>query len=118
LLAVSKATHQEYPCIPHIASGFAVGLGGMGEMSGAVSSSVLVIGLIHGQSQNSGLKVREFVQGFVEQNGAIRCIDLIGLDESDADLLLETALDLKNDICDGLVTSAVQEVLKVLEYSE
>ena len=87
-------------------------------MCGAVSGGVLALGLIYGQDHIVGPKTREFVHRFIDQNGAVRCIDLIGLDESSVEVLLASARNLKAKICDGLVTSAFEVLMEVLEDSE
>ncbi len=58
------------------------------------------------------------MQRFIEQNGAVRCIDLLGLEGSSVDGILASALDRKREVCDGLVGSAVQVLLNLLENSE
>ena len=87
-------------------------------MCGAVSGGVLAMGLVYGQDDAVGPKTREFVRRFTEQNGAVRCSDLIGLDESSVEDLLDSARKLKKEVCDGLVTSAVQMLMDVLKGLE
>ena len=115
LLAVSKATGQNDPCIPGIAKGFAVGLGGKGEICGAVSGGVLALGLLYGEDFEVGPKTSEFVQGFAEENGGLRCIDLLDLEDCSIEELLISARNLKTKVCDGLVTSAVEVFLAQLD---
>jgi C_GCAxxG_C_C family probable redox protein len=112
LLAVSKATKQDYDCIPRIAAGLAGGLG-VGEVCGAVSGAVMAIGLVYGEDQAEGMAVytqtKEFMRRFAEQNSAVRCNDLTGLDMSDEKAMsLYFAQNLKEKTCDGLVSDAVQ----------
>lgn len=56
----------------------------MGEVCGVLSSGVLALGLLYGGDDAVGPKTREFVRRFAEQNGTVRCIDLIGFDISSA----------------------------------
>ena len=90
----------------------------MGEVCGAVSGGVLAMGLIYGQDVAVGPKTREYVLRFTEQNGAVRCSELIGVDVSGVEELLDSARKHKKKVCDGLVTSAVQVLLDVLKDSE
>jgi hypothetical protein len=85
---------------------------------GAVSGGVLAMGLLFGQDKSVGPKTREYVHRFTEHNGAVRCIDLIGLDESSVEVLLASARNRKSEVCDGLVSSAVQVLLDLLEDSD
>lgn len=85
----------------------------MGEVCGAVSGGVLAMGLLYGQDYSVGPKTREYVHRFAEQNGAVRCIDLLGLDESSVEVILASARNRKKEVCDGLVSSAVQILLEL-----
>jgi len=71
--------------------GMAGGIGGLGNVCGAVSGAVLVIGLKTTNQENltdkaAGLKtmetVKKFVSKFEEQHSSIKCRDLIGHDIS------------------------------------
>ena len=98
-------------------------------MCGAVSGGVLAIGLLYGQDQPEAANqlTREFVREFEEQNGAVRCIDLIGFNIGNAttgedirsvkDLMLFFARGGKK-ICNGAVSSAVEVLLEQLEDLE
>ena len=87
-------------------------------MCGAVSGGVLAMGLLFGQDETVGPKTREFVLRFAEQNGAVRCIDLIGGDEGSAEDLFGAAWNRKKEVCDGLVSGVVRALLDVLEDSD
>lgn len=102
---------------------------GVGEACGAVSGGVLAIGLLYGgeDSEEALHLTREFVLGFQEINGAIRCNDLVGFDMGLAstgddiravkDLMLYFAKGGKKK-CTGFVTSAVDVLLSQLEEWE
>ena len=71
--------------------GMAGGIGGLGNVCGAVSGAVLVIGLKTTNQENlmdraAGFKtmetVKKFVSKFEEQHSSIKCRDLIGHDIS------------------------------------
>jgi hypothetical protein len=96
---------------------------------GAATGGVLAIGLLYGQDFPDvvGLNTEKFVRRFAEQNGAVRCIDLIGFDISRAmtgdDInavmrLLWFFVRGGKKICNGAVSSAVQVLLEELNERE
>lgn len=92
----------------------------MGEVCGAVSGAVLAIGLLYGQDQAEAAAhlSREFVRQFAEENGAVLCIDITGVDMSSVkELLLYFARGGKKT-CDGVVRSALQVLLEQLNEWE
>jgi len=72
-----------------IAGGFGGGMRS-GEICGAVSGAVMVIGLRYGQTASGdreakalcGEKTREFLNAFKEKHGSIICRELLGYDVS------------------------------------
>ncbi len=93
----------------------AVGLGGLGEVCGAVSGGVLAMGLVFEQDDTVSPKTRKFIHHFIEQNGAVRCSDLLGLDEYNVEMLLASAQDRKKKVCEGLLRSVVHYLLDQIE---
>ena len=73
-----------------IAGGFGGGLGRMGEVCGAVTGAIMVIGLKNneGEAETGETKtltyeiVRDFIARFRSRNENIRCNDLLGVDIS------------------------------------
>ena len=73
-----------------IAGGFGGGMGRMGEVCGAVTGAVMVIGLKNsgGEAETGETKtrtyelVRDFIARFRARNENIRCNDLLGVDIS------------------------------------
>ncbi|MGD8563984.1 MAG: C-GCAxxG-C-C family protein [Desulfarculaceae bacterium] len=67
-----------------IASGFAGGMGQMGETCGAITAAFMVIGLVFGPAsaqevfkrQNSMLLVAEFGERFIQRRGSLLCREL------------------------------------------
>ena len=125
LLAVSKATGQECSCVPHIAVGLQGGLMA-GEVCGAVSGAALAIGLLYGKEQNEAVThlTEQFVNRFREENGALRCIDIVGFNISSMDDGMELS-DMKGIIarggkrhCNKFVSNAVQVLLEQLNEWE
>ena len=107
-----------------IARGFGGGIARLGEVCGAVSGAVMVLGL----KQESGNlkeeekkedvydKVNEFVKKFKEKNSSILCKDLLG-----EDLLTENGRhnakekNLHETVCTKLVKDAVEILEEILK---
>jgi C_GCAxxG_C_C family probable redox protein len=125
LLAVSKATGQTCDCIPNIAIGLEGGLSA-GEVCGAVSGGVLALGLLYGDQEPEAVTylTEEFVKGFEERHGALRCEDLIGFNFSSMNSnvslgslkgVLKFGMRGGKRVCNGFVSSAVEVLLDQLE---
>lgn len=94
-----------------------------GEMCGAVSGALMVLGLKYGhyESDNSEQKSRayaiavEYTKRFKELNGSIVCRDLLGYDLTKPD---EAACikekNLFGDICPKMIKSAVEVLESIL----
>ena len=87
---------------------------GVGEVCGAVSGGVLAIGLFYGQdfAEAVSSKTEEFMRRFAELNGAVRCIDITGVDMSSVKGLLLYFAKGGKKTCNGVVSSAVQVLLE------
>jgi len=115
---------EEYDLEPETAAKLACGLGGgcgVGDICGAVSGAVLVVGLKHGQyiledsgaKRNCYAKTSQFIGSFKDRYGALTCRDLLrsgvtAEDDKEAELQ-------KRSFCSGLVGSCV-EILEELGY--
>lgn len=124
LLAVCKATGLDWGCIPRIGSGLGGGVGRQGEVCGALTGGVLVVGLVHGRDRAEEKEAKEaiharageFVRRFAQVNGALRCRDLIGLDVSSEEGAREYyARNLQEERCSGFVSNAVRALLELLD---
>jgi C_GCAxxG_C_C family probable redox protein len=102
-------------------------MGLQGEVCGALTGAVLVVGLIHGRDQADDQRAKEaahtkageFVQQFAKVNGAVRCRDLIGLDVcGEEGLQAYYARNLQAERCNGIVTNAVRTLLELLHEWE
>lgn len=73
-----------------IACGFGAGISKTGNICGAVSGGVMVIGLKYGKAEEGDdaatektrALVRQFIREFTEKNGAVNCTNLLGCDLS------------------------------------
>ena len=74
-----------------IACGFGAGISRTGNICGAVSGALMVIGLKYGKTEKDDeaatektrALVRQFIQEFTEKNGSVNCTELLGYDLSD-----------------------------------
>ena len=100
-----------------------------GEVCGALSGGALAIGLLYGQEDEEVVNhlTEQFVHKFSEQNGAVRCSDIIGFNigsiETKANLksikgLLTFGMRGGKKMCNGIVSSALEALLEELEEWE
>lgn len=92
----------------------------MGEVCGAISGAALAIGLLYGEDQPEAAHhlTREFMRQYTEQNGAVRCIDITGVDMGSVIGLLLYLVKRGKKNCNRVVGSSVQVLLELLEYWE
>ena len=99
-----------------LASGFGGGIGRLGEVCGAVTGAIMVIGLSHGavdpadkQTKECNYQiVRRFAKQFTRRNGSIICRDLLGFDMSTPCGKLRRRKPGAFDRCHGFVKDAVE----------
>ena len=76
-----------------IACGFGAGISKTGNICGAVSGAIMVIGLKFGKTQEGDdaatektrALVRQFIHEFTEKNGSVNCTELLGYNISNPD---------------------------------
>jgi C_GCAxxG_C_C family probable redox protein len=91
LLAVCQELGIENEAIPRIATAFGGGIGGRGDVCGAVVGSVMAIGLKHGREEpwqprdKAYALAQEFCRRFQEEMGTLSCRELTGMDLSTAE---------------------------------
>jgi C_GCAxxG_C_C family probable redox protein len=99
----------------HLGTGFGGGMARQGEVCGAVSGAIMVLGLKYGMTneteEEAGSKtyelVSEFMNKFEEQKSTVRCKDLLGCDINTAEGREEAMeKDLFNALCPELVQTA------------
>lgn len=88
-----------------------------GEVCGACSGALMVIGMKYGQSEKNDLRSREnanqktieFLERFQKENGSYICNDLLGCDlKTEEGKLYAFQNNYYTDICPKMVASAVQ----------
>lgn len=94
-----------------------------GEMCGAVSGALMVLGLKYGhyESENNEQKSRayaiatEYTKRFKEQNGSIVCRDLLGYDLTKSeDMACIKEKNLFGNVCPKMIKSAVEVLVGIL----
>ena len=107
-----------------IASGFGGGMGGKGEVCGAVSGGIIVLGFKYGSAEKKNrsakertyAKTRELIDQFQKKHGAYICRDLL----KGCDLMTKQgqrdfkASDLLNRTCKPCVESVVEILDKIM----
>src|SRR5512136_1580875 len=96
-----------------IACGYGAGIAKTGNICGAVSGAILVIGLKYGKvhardaeaTEKTRALVREFIREFTERNGSVNCTDILGYNLSIPDEY-DTARD------KGLFTTSCPECVR------
>ena len=103
-----------------IATGFGGGIGHSGETCGAVNGAVMVISLRSGLSLEktyfSNQKVYDIVgwmmDEFKKRNGSVRCLDLIGVDFSNAESYREA---LRKNVFYTTCSKFVRDAVEIVE---
>jgi C_GCAxxG_C_C family probable redox protein len=117
----------DWECIPRIATGLGGGVGRQGELCGALTAGVLIVGLVHGRDRAEDTaakidaydKAAQLLRRFAEIHGATSCRDLIGVDLSTDEGVEEYyARNLLEDRCSGIAANAVRVVLELLDEWE
>jgi C_GCAxxG_C_C family probable redox protein len=104
-----------------IASGFGAGMGRKGEVCGAVSGGIMVLGFKHGSAEKDNhsakettyAKTRELIDLFQKRHGTIICLDLL----KGCDLMTEQGQKQfkENDLLDRTCKPCVESVVQILD---
>lgn len=106
-----------------VAGGFGGGIGRRGDVCGAATGAVMVLGLKHGWTttdDTDGRKrtyeaVNEFLRRFQQRTGAIDCRDLLGFDLStDEGMKLAMERRIHTDVCPGFIRAAAEILEEML----
>jgi len=99
------------------------GMGALGEVCGAVTGAMLVIGLKHGYTmpkdketkEKTYARVRDFAGRFRQRNGSLLCRDLLGCDLTTAEgVAMAREKRLFTERCPGFVREAAEILEDVL----
>jgi C_GCAxxG_C_C family probable redox protein len=125
--SVFAAFAEDYGLSQEMALKLASGFGGgvrCGEVCGAASGAVLVIGLKNGHSKLGDMETKEFcnsetvefMREFKKVRGSCVCREILGIDISVGDNRLKAKeMNLFNTVCVDMVTRAV-EILEDMGY--
>ena len=95
-----------------------------GEMCGAVSGAIMVLGLLYGHSESDDLDTKakayamaeEYMNRFIKKNESVVCRELLGYDLSKPEekaIILEK--NLFRTVCPGIIRSAVEVLDEIIE---
>jgi len=107
-----------------LATGFGGGVGRTGNMCGAVSGAILVLGLTHGMNYLDEPDWRdkcysldkEFIEKFVSKFGSIQCPDLLGYNMAIPEEMAESKrVGAVKKVCPNLVRGAVEILEEMLK---
>ena len=122
MLAVSQELGIESEVIPRIATPFGGGIGGRGDVCGAVVGSVMAIGLKYGREEPSHPNkhayalAQEFCRRFEEETGHLYCRDLTGMDLSTPEgIRAYRHSDVPLRVCMPLAGAAFRLAIELLE---
>lgn len=123
LLGLVEAHGIDCPNAPRIASGFGGGVGSFGEICGAISGAVMVLGLKFGRDSVDAEqkvicyeKVSRLLEAFENEFGSVRCDAL-------TDCVMRTPegkarakeLDLHNTLCPKFVAFAAETASELIK---
>lgn len=106
---------------------FGGGLGSTGDVCGAVTASIMVLGLKHGRTDKddaasriaADVKVKEFLERFKKKHKHHRCNDLVGYDRSTPEGHDKAAAaGVFKKLCPGYVEDAARILEELLERPE
>jgi len=103
-----------------IACGFGAGMSKTGNICGAVSGAIMVIGLKYGKTQADDdaatektlALVRQFIHEFTEKNGSVNCTELLGYNLSIPEEFVQAR---DNRLFVTKCTALVRDVADILE---
>ncbi len=98
-----------------------------GEMCGAVSGALMVLGLMYGHSESEDLETKarsyalseEYMDRFIRENGSVVCRELLGYDLSkpeEREKIMEK--NLFRTFCPEVIRSAVEILDRLLQENE
>ena len=105
--------------VPKIAAGFGGGIGRCGSVCGALTGSIMAVGIKYAPNEagvdkraNAYAKARELYQRFEKQHGTVFCRNLIKYDLSNPQEAAKARQEkVFEKVCNQLVKSAVENFL-------
>jgi len=100
-----------------LGAGFGAGMGREGEVCGALSGGLMILGLRHGRGEADPValkervyeRAQELLAGFRARHGTLRCRDLLGCDLKTPEGRQQSKdRDLHHAVCAGLVREVVE----------
>ena len=110
-----------------ISCGFGGGMGHIGEICGAVSGAIMLIGLKHGKNKEADNEskektyklVKEYTDKFKNEFGSINCTELVKFDLSiEEELIKARNSGIFKELCPLLVKRSVELVEEIVKTKE
>ena len=121
LLALSEHMNPQgkSDLIPKIATGFGGGIGRCGSVCGALTGSIMAVGIKYGSNETGVEKrakayanARKLLKKFEAQHGSATCRDLFKYDLSNPEQAVKARQEgAFEKVCHGLIKSAVENFL-------
>lgn len=123
LAAFAEDLGMDVPTALKVASGFGGGIGRTGEVCGALTGAVMVLGLKYGSGQAMDKtakyelyrKVQKLTEDFKLQTGSLYCRDLLGFDFLTPQGQMMAAQPGAFERCDGFVAAAAELAEQMLQ---
>lgn len=124
LMGLAEAEDMSCGCIPRIATGFGGGVGGWGEVCGALAGAVMAFGVKCGRESGEDIEsknavyamVKQLFQTFEREFGTIRCFDLVECDmRTPEGMARAKELDLHNKVCPDFVGFAAEVAERLMK---
>lgn len=127
IIALNKKAKIPEWLTPRIATGFSAGIGRIGNICGAISAGIIIIGAIYGRDSPEDLityekcmeKVQKLICRFREIHGEIYCEKLIGLKlikEEDREKFRRE--NLKEKKCLKIVEDTIRILMEIISEDE
>lgn len=113
-VALGEMLDQDVELLRSIAAGFGGGIKN-GEICGACSGAVMVLGLVNGK-ESAGAMTKQLTGEFKEAFGGLRCVDVLGYDlNNPADLSIISEQNLFVKRCRFVIGETTQMAQLIIE---
>ena len=123
-MGLVEACELQCECSPRIATAFRAGMGGHGEVCGALVGALMAFGLKFGRDRAEDTDAQsatseragKLLQEFADEFGSVRCIDLTGCDMRTAEgSALAQEKDLRGAVCPEFVVFVAEKAQRLLD---
>ncbi|MCX6089548.1 MAG: C-GCAxxG-C-C family protein [Candidatus Atribacteria bacterium] len=126
ILGLCDWLHIQTDVLPQLATGFGGGLGHTGEVCGAVTGSIMALGLKYGRKEPTDKKTRDDLYKMVEhflddvkkELGTIKCLELIGIPMNTEEGLAKYRAENMHQVCHGIIEKVSRITQRYLDQSK